>query len=756
VLKKFLNFTFGLFIICSLVNAKAAFSVVGGVEIVGNERIETATILSNIKIHPGETVSQDQLDEAVRKLFETGYFSDVKISLKGNNVIIAVVENPIVNQLAFEGNKEIDDKLLREQIKLKPRQVYTLTKLNSDTKIIYDLYRLKGYFGATVTPKIIRRDQNRVDVIFEVNEGESTKVQQIVFVGNKMFSSSKLETILQTKETRWYRFFSTDDNYDADRMAYDQELLRVFYLENGYADFRVKSAVAELTPDQKEFFITFTLEEGERYKFGKLKINSKIPKVEPAELYNLLTIHEGDWYSSKAVEKTISAMTETIGNAGYAFVDVHPKIDRSVENHIISINFEITEGPRVYIDRILISGNYRTDEDVIRRELLLFEGDAFNAHKLKQSERHIKNLGFFKKVAIKQEPSDAPDKVNLIIDLEEEESTGEFSVSGGYSTSDGILGDIGVRERNFLGRGQDVHANFTLSKRRRQFDVGFTEPYFLDRPLAAGIDFFNSRTAKHFGSSFEHQRTGTNLRLGYHLTENLSQTVAYTIRTDRISGVRNSASRFIREQAGSATTSMVSQGLLYDRRDSIMDPTEGYYMSIQNQFAGVGGDVRYLKNDVNGGYYVPITEGWVLGLGATGGIMHGLGKKVRIVDRYDLGGDGSLRGFRVNGVGPRDKATRDSLGGFNYYTSTAELLFPLGLPNEFGIKGSVFTEAGSLWGTKEPRNEVLDKSSIRASVGAGISWRSPIGPIRIDIAKAVKKEKFDSTRTIHFGFGTRF
>ncbi|MBL0941875.1 MAG: outer membrane protein assembly factor BamA, partial [Alphaproteobacteria bacterium] len=489
-MKKLLILAFGFFIIYSLVNIKAAFAVVEAVEIKGNERIETATILANIKIHVGDTVTQDKLDEAVRKIFETGYFSDVKISLRGNTVLVAVVENPIVNQLAFEGNKEIDDKLLKEQIKLRPRQVYTLTKLNSDTKIIYDLYRLKGYFGATVTPKIIRRDQNRVDVIFEINEREATKVQQIVFVGNKKFTSSKLESILQTKETRWYRFFSTDDNYDADRMAYDQELLRVFYLENGYADFRVKSAVAELTPDQKEFFITFTLDEGERYKFGKLEITSKIPKVEPAKLYNLLTIHEGDWYSSKEVEKTVSAMTEAIGNEGYAFVDVHPKIDRSVENHIISINFEVTEGPRVYIDRILISGNYRTDEEVIRRELLLFEGDAYNAYKIKQSERHLKNLGFFKKVAIKQEPSDAPDKVSLIIELEEEESTGEFSVSGGYSTSDGILGDIGVRERNFLGRGQDVHTNFTLSKRRRQFDVGFTEPYFLDRPLAAGIDFF--------------------------------------------------------------------------------------------------------------------------------------------------------------------------------------------------------------------------------------------------------------------------
>lgn len=755
-MKNFLNVTFFVLIACSLINAETAFSAISAVEIKGNERIETATVLSDIKIHAGEDVTQAQLDEAARKLFDTGYFSDVKINQSGNKVIIAVVENPIVNQLVFENNKEIEDKLLKEQIRLKPRQVYTLTKLKSDTKTIYDLYRLKGYFAATVIPKIIRQNQNRVDVVFEINEGEPTKVQQIVFVGNHHFSTSKLESVVQTKETRWYRFFSTDDNYDSDRMAYDQELLRVFYLENGYADFRVRSAVAELTPNQKEFFITFTLDEGERYKFGKLKVESKIPKVAAETLEKLLTIKEGDWYSSKEVEKTITAMTELVGNEGYAFVDIHPKIDRSPENHSISIVFEVTEGPRVYIDNIVVSGNYRTDEDVIRRELMVFEGDAFNAHKLKQSERRLKNLGFFKKVAIKQAPSDAPDKINLIVELEEEESTGEFWVAGGYSTSDGLLGDVGVRERNFLGRGQDVYTKFTLSKRRRQFDVGFTEPYFLDRPLAAGIDFFNSSSSNHFGSTFEHQRTGTNLRLGYHLTENLTQTVAYTIRTDRMSGIRSSASRFIREQAGSATTSMVSQGLVYDRRDSIMDPTEGYYVSLQNQVAGVGGNVRYLKNDVNGGYYYPIAEGWVLGLGATGGIMYGLGKTVRIVDRYDMGGDGSLRGFRTSGVGPRDRATNDPLGGFKYYTTTAEVLFPLGLPKEFGIKGSVFTEAGSLWGTQEPKNAVLDSSSIRASVGVGISWVSPIGPLRVDFAKAVKKERYDSKRVIHFGFGTRF
>lgn len=736
--------------------AMASLPLIKDIVVEGNQRIESSTVLSTIKVKRGESVDQSGLDKIVKDLFDTGYFADVKVHRDGNKIVIAVVENPMVNQLTFEGNDEIEDDILKELIRLKPRQIYTLTKLKSDTKTLHDIYRLKGYFAAKVSPKIIRRDQNRVDVIFEIEEGEITKVEKILFVGNKAFSDSKLETAIQTKESRWYRFLTSDDTYDPDRLAYDQELLRRFYLEHGYADFRVKSAVAELTPDQKEFFITFTLEEGERFTFGELAVQSKIEKVEAKDLEGFLTASPGDWYSTKEIDKSIEAMIEHLGEQGYAFVDIVPRPSRAEEGHVIGVTFEINEGPRVYINRILIKGNFVTDEDVIRREMKLFEGDAYNAHRIKQSERRIRYLGFFKKVKITQQTADAPDKVDLIVEVEEEESTGELWVAGGYNTAEGLLGDVGYRERNLLGRGQDLRLKFTISKKRHQIDLGFTEPYFLDRPLRAGFDVFNLASKKYFNSSFEHQQTGGRLRIGYDLVEYLTQSWFYELRTDRVTNVRANASKFIREQEGNSTTSLVSHGLSYDRRDSPINATSGYYVGMSNQVAGLGGNVRYLKNDFYGGYLHSIIEDWVLGLKANTGIMTGLGKDVRIVDRYNLGGDGWMRGFKESGVDPRDKKTLDPLGGTKYYLATAELEFPIGLPREFGVKGNVFTDVGSVWDAEESKSEVLETSSPRVSIGAGISWRSPIGPIHVDFARSVHKESQDRGRTVHFGFGTRF
>ncbi len=731
-------------------------AVVQKIEVEGNQRIEASTILSNTKIKPGSDVDQYTLDATVKDLFDTGYFADVKVHREGNIIIITVVENKMVNQLTFEGNNEIDDDILKEILRLKPRQIYSLTKLKSDTKTLHDIYRLKGYFAAKVTPKIIRRDQNRVDVIFEIEEGEITKVEKILFVGNKHFSDSKLEAIIQTKESRWYRFFTSDDSYDADRMAYDQELLRRFYLESGYVDFRVKSGVAELSPDQKEFFMTFTLEEGERYQFGEITINSEIAKIDAKDLEPLLTIAPKDWYNSKGIDKTIEAMVEYLGAEGYAFVDIVPKPERSVEKKTVSVTFQVHEGPRVYINRIVIQGNFATDEDVIRREMKLFEGDAFNVHRLKESERRIQRLGFFKKVKINQRPADAPDKIDLIIEIEEEASTGELWIAGGYNSSEGILGDIGYHERNLLGRGQDLRTKFTLSEKKHQIDLGFTEPYFLDRPLRAGFDVYNFASKKYFNSTFEHQRTGGNLRMGYEITDNLAQNWTYTLRQDRVTNVNRNASKFIKEQAGTSTTSMLSHSLTYDRRDSSLNPTGGYYLGTTNSVAGLGGNVRYFKNDFYAGYFYSIIEEWVLGLSGTGGVITGMGKNVRIVDRYNLGGEGSMRGFKESGVDTRDRQTLDPLGGQRYYLGTAELEFPLGLPNEFGVKGSVFTDIGSIWHVEEPKNAILESSSPRIAVGAGLSWRSPIGPLKLDVSRAVKKEKHDRRRTFQFGFGTRF
>jgi outer membrane protein insertion porin family len=591
-------------------------------------------------------------------------------------------------------------------------------------------------------------------VVFEVEEGEPTVVRKIFFIGNKHFSHSKLETAIQTKETRWYRFFTSDDSYDPDRVAYDRELLRKYYLERGYADFVVKSAVAELSPDQKEFFITFTLFEGERYKVGRLGLKSNLKDVNVDSFQKHLTFKEGEWYSSKEIDRTISHITDALGAKGFAFVDVRPEVQKNDKDQTIDILFEINEGPKAYIDRITIIGNDRTDEAVIRRELRFYEGDPFNAHNQKISKQRLENLGFFKKVDIRREPSNAPDKLNIVIEVDEER-TGEISIGGGYSTADGILGNINFLERNFRGKGQEFGMGLTVAKRRQEFDINFTEPYFLDRELSAGVDLYRLSQSKFFGDSFTQKTYGGALRMGYMLAEYLSQSWAYRLSFDELTGVRSDASKFIKEQQGRSTLSGISHGLMYDRRDNRFEPTSGYTLSMNNDFAGAGGNVKYLRTKFGASYYYPLLEDVIYGLSGSYGYIQKIGSRLRIIDRFSLG-DESLRGFQMSGLGPRDKATKDPLGGIHYYSVTNEVVFPTPLPTEFNLKMAGFVDAGCVWKTPEPASEVIDSKKLRASAGVGLRWKSPLGPIAIDFAQAIRKDKDDKTQLVHFRFSTRF
>lgn len=743
-----------------LLAAQAGAVTIRHIEVKGNERIEEATIITNSQLHIGDNVDDAELDSAVRHLFDTGYFSDVKAEIQGETILLKVEENPIVNRVTFEGNHEFDDATLEKQVRLKPREIYTVNKLKQDTKLLHDMYRIKGHFAAMVVPKIVRRDQNRVDVVFEIREGGATKVSQIIFLGNKHFKSDNLKRVINTKETRWYRFFSSDDSYDPDRLSLDQELLRRHYLENGYVDFQVKSAVAELTPDQKEFFITYTVDEGERYAYDQINIDIQVPNIEKANVENLLTVKTGDWYSSKEIDRTIKAITEYLGEHGYAFVDVQPNLDQDRETHKINLTLNIMEGPKVYINRIVITGNIRTNEDVIRRELIVYEGDAYNTYRIKRSEQRVKNLGFFKNVKMTEKPSESPDKVDLIVELDEEESTGELWVAAGVSSGEGLLGNVGIKENNLMGRGQSASLQTTVSKKRNQVDLSFTEPYFLNRHIQAGFDIFNINSNKYFSSSFRHRKTGFSLRLGYELTEYLSQTWTYSLHFDRVKDAGSNASRFILAETGNSTTSSMQHRLFYDRRDDRYDPTEGYYLGTTNEIAGLGGTVRYLKNELMGGYFYSVIEDWVLSFTGSSGVINGYGgKHVRIVDRFNMGGDGGLRGFRESGAEVRDARTLDPLGGLKYYLGTVELQLPsepFGIPKEFGLKGFLFSDVGAAWQGEEPKSAILSSASPRASIGFGIGWRSPLGPLRIDFARDVVTKSYDKHKTIHFGFFTRF
>ena len=727
------------------------------IRVEGTQRIEPETIRSYMSLHVGDPIDPGEMDKSLKSLFATGLFADVTLRQEGTAVVVRVVENPIINRVAFEGNRRIEDKDLTNEIQLRPRVVYTRARVQRDAQRIIDIYRRSGRFAATVDPKIIQLPQNRVDLVFEINEGPLTGIQRITFIGNKRFSDSQLREAIQTKESAWYRFLSNADVYDPDRLTFDRELLRRYYLKYGYADFRVVSAVAELAPSKSDFFITFTIEEGERYKFGKIDIVSGLRNLDVNLLRQFLTVKEGAWYDADAMETSINQLTDQVGTRGYAFVDIRPRVRRDRDKLIIDVTFDIQEGPRVFVERIDIDGNVRTQDRVIRREMKLVEGDAFNSARLRESRKNLQNLGFFDKVEVTNVPGTTSDRTVVKVEVREK-STGEVSFGAGVSTTAGVLGDVGIRERNLLGRGQDLTANVRIGTKLKSVDASFTEPYFLDRPLAAGFDIFDTQQDFQKESSFDRYSAGFALRAGYNISTEWRQNLKYTLRYDQLRNVPADASQFIKEQQGGSSTSAISQTIIYDRRDNRIDPTDGWFGRLSNDVSGLGGSVHYIRSKIDGGFFIPLTKDYILATTAeTGYIFDFRGKDLRIVDRFFVGGD-NLRGFASAGVGPRDvtSANNDSLGGALYYVGSSELTYPLGLPSEFDIKGKAFVDAGTLRLAGTPLSGATDTGKIRLSVGVGLAWKSPFGPIRIDLAKPIVKEEFDVTELVHFSFGTRF
>jgi len=731
-----------------------AQSVINEVLVEGNERIEADTVRSYLSTAEGDVFDAREINDSLKGLFATGLFADVTIRREGQALIVRVVENPIINRVAFEGNQRIDDETLEAETQLRARVVYTRTRVQSDVQRLIEVYRRSGRFAAQIEPKVIQLAQNRVDLVFEIDEGPLTGVRRISFVGNKRFDDGDLRDEIQTRESAWWRILTSDDTYDPDRLTFDRELLRKFYLGRGYADFRVISAVAELTRDRKDFYVTFTIEEGERYRFGNLSINSKLRDLNAASLLPALTTTSDEWYDADEVEDSIQALTDSVGNLGYAFVDIRPRIKRDREQRLIDVTYEIDEGPRVYVQRIDIVGNVRTLDKVIRREFRLVEGDAFNAAKIRRSRQNIRNLGLFEEVMIDSEQGEQPDQSILTVAVAEK-STGELSFGAGISTLDGFLGDVSIRERNLLGRGQDLRLGLTFSTRRQEIDLSFTEPYFLDRDIAAGFDVFRKNVDFQDESSFDQDTLGSSLRANYTIAEDLRHGVVYTLRQDKISNVDDDASRVVREQEGTSIASSLGHTLTLDKRDSRLKPTEGYMIQFGQEAAGLGGDVHYIKHTLTYTYHWPFWSNLVANASLKEGYIVGLGEDVRINDRFFLGGS-SLRGFVPGGVGPRDRTTSDSLGGNMFYAATAEVTVPLNLTKDLDVDGAVFTDVGALSDIDDTGADVLDSGKPRASVGVGVSYASPFGPIRIDYARAIKKESFDETENFRFSFGARF
>ena len=731
-----------------------ASDVIERIRIEGNQRIESRTILTYLGLSVGDKFERRAISGALKALFNTSFFADVKLLRKGNSLIVRVQENPVINQVVFEGNDHIDTEDLEKEIQLNSRSIYTKTKLQNDVKRVLDIYRRSGRYTATVEPKIIQRDQNRIDVVYEISEGPVARIEKITFIGNNHFSSSELEGVIRSDESEWYKFLSDNDKYDPDRLLYDQELLRRYYTSQGFADFQMKSAHAELSPNKDEFYVSFVVDEGIQYTFGEITTSNTLKGQDVVDFSPFITVETGDIYDAGEVEAIIDALTEEVGNLGYAFVDIRPRLERNRQAQTVGVTFDIQPGPRVYVERINIIGNARTLDEVIRREFRLAEGDPFNAAKLKRSEQRLNNLNFFEKVVVTNEPGSAADKTIITVEIMEK-STGEINIGAGFSSSDGPLADFGVSENNLLGRGQRLRTRVTWADRRKAFEVGFTEPFFLNRELAASIDVFKTEYDYASESSYNLQTQGGRLGLGYKLREKLSHNLYYSYRDNDITDVDGLSSLFIRNQEGRYKNSSFGHILTYDDLNNRFEPTSGYFASISQEFAGAGGDARYVKHEGRTSYYYPIAKHWTWSVGAMGGHILGFGEDIHISDRFFIGGE-TIRGFDNSGIGPRDQSTNDALGGNMYYVGTTEITFPLGLPEDLGFLGAAFADVGSMWETDDNGTGILDDSAPRVSVGVGVSWKSPFGPIRIDLAHPIVKDDADITENFRFSFGTRF
>lgn len=717
--------------------------VIRTVTVQGSQRLEPDTILSYIRLRPGQTYTQALGDQALKDLYATELFADVSIRNNGGDVVVQVKENPVINRIILEGNKRLKEDKILPEIKLAARQIFTRSKVRADVARIIELYKRQGRFAATVEPKMVMLDQNRVDIVFEISEGPKSKVRQINIIGNEKFGDGKLRGEMVTKQARFFRLFSSGTSYDPDRLAFDQQKLRQFYLTEGYADFRVVSAVAELTPDKRDFIITYVVEEGDRYKFGDVKVDSQLRDFDSEAMSKRLPIKAGDWYNAKMVEDQVDALTETAGAFGYAFADVRPDFARNKEDLTMSVTFRIAEAPRVYVERVDVNGNTLTQDKVVRREFRLAEGDAFNTFQVKRSTNRIKSLGYFQeKFEVEQKPGSAPDRIVLEANVEEK-PTGELQLSAGFSSLESFIFQGSIRQNNFRGRGQTIGLSVDYSRFTRSVQVSFTEPYLFDKNISLGVDIYRRdlNSFNQFNSNrnttYKQATTGFSARVGVPLTEYMSLIGRYTFNLDDVTLDRDTyylngqcsvllAGRYLCDAIGKRTSSILGASVVYDTLDNRLRPSRGSQIVVSGDVAGLGGSVKYARITANASKFFPVGGGFIFSVRGEGGAIKALSSRsndpliddVRLTDRFFLG-EPQIRGFDIRGVGPRvlrkfvksdgtlptdrNQFVDDALGGKYYYLTRAELEIPLGSgARELGLRPSIYVDAGAVWGIANP------------------------------------------------------
>tara|TARA_Y100000389_G_scaffold114134_1_gene111304 strand:+ start:9175 stop:11400 length:2226 start_codon:yes stop_codon:yes gene_type:complete len=722
---------------------------------INDERVKS--IISDNNLRSGKILD---INQSLKSLYESDLFLDVNIEKKGQNIVITLLENPIIIDIKFKNNEKIDDEILESEISLKKGGFYSKNKLKSDIKRLNDIYIKSGRFLTQIDPKIIQKKDNRIELIFDISENRKAKIAKINIIGNQNYSDQDLLDEITTKQSKWYKIFGTNDTYDSDRIEFDKEVLRRFYTNKGYADFEVISSIAQIAQTKNKFFISFLISEGIKYNFGEAKLINNIKNFDGKLLEDIIQIKRGKIYNATLVDNIIDKMIKVMSNNGYAFAHINPILERDKINNIINIKFIVSETPKIYINSINISGNNRTKDRVLRRELRINEGDPYNLTKINRSRQRLMNMGFFENVKFNSRRI-SNDQVNLDIEVSEKK-TGELNFGIGYSTVDKLNANIGIKENNLFGTGQELGINSKISSYTTSNEIQYSKPWLFGREVRGGVSVFNNEVDSYNTISYDQKTKGISFSATYPVLEHITHQVSYSYQDSQINAT-NSTSLVISELIGKYSTSSIGHTISLDKRDNRMKPTNGYYISLTQNRSGIGGDIKYFKNDLTAGYYIPIiNNNWVMKFLGKYGYIDGIGQDVRINDNFFLGGY-NFRGFEYGGIGPRVKNNDGSygnpVGGKLYYIGTAELKFPTGLPKEIGINTSLFIDAGTVKMVDKTINnnaKIIDSSSLRSSYGLSLTWSSPLGPIRLDFSKIIEQEDYDQTEGFRFSFGNYF
>lgn len=755
------NYLLAILFIFSATSVIASVKV-NSIEVLGNQRVEKSTIREYLGFEIGDNYDEQVRNKAVKSLYSTTLFDDIAINQNGSKIIVTVKETPLVSRVVFVGNTKVKASMLSDEVFTSAGESLRRARLASDVEKIKEIYKRTGRFTVGVEARVEQLENNRAKVVFVIDEGPKTGVQKIHFIGNANYSDSELRSIIMTKESRWFRFLETNDTYDPDRVEIDKYLLTQFYNSVGYADFRVISVTADLDTTREGFRISYSVDEGEKYVFGKIYAVNKLTNVKDEEVNHFIKDQSGTTFNLKRMETLAERISNYLAGKGYPQVEVYPDIEVNRLSRTVDVKIVVDHAKRVFINKINIEGNLKTEDSVIRRQLKIAEGDIYNASKIERGEQNIRNLDYFEKFQLNLKPTEKDDRYDININVEEK-STSSIGLDMGYNTSGGPFGRVSFLERNLVGTGKYLSAGVTAGRKHTNYYASLTEPYFLGRDLMLSGNFFRNQSGKRSGftngeQNYSLRSTGVETTLGYDVTEDLAHSIDYLIKQDILRSPGGSSSRFIVEQMGSFVTSAIGHTLTYNRLDSKVLPKNGYIMTASQEYAGVGGDTGFLKHDLESKFYKSFKDNkYTLLLKASGGNVRGMnGKKVRISDRFNLG-DASLRGFDFGGVGPRDKVTKEGLGGQNYYSLTSEFSFPVGLPEEFNVTGSVFVDAGALWGVDSKASTIEgyhNDKSLRASYGFGFLWVTRVAPIRVDWGFPIVKKPYDETRTFHIRFST--